>query len=188
MRSTHQTMVAEEMGASDGVLMCDESGFVKKGSMSAGVARQYCGTIGNVENCQVGVFMGYASRSGYALVDTRVFFPEHWFEKSYANRRKKCGVPEDLSVKTTPQYAAEMLLQCFRQGILPCKYIVADTLYGNSLDFIEAAEPCHGNTYCVSMPADTQFWLQRPVTKTRNYRYKGEVRTKRILTPPKKIR
>ncbi len=82
MRSTHQTMVVEEMGVSDGVLMCDESGFVKKGSMSAGVARQYCGTIGNVENCQVGVFMGYASRSGYALVDTRVFFPEHWFEKS----------------------------------------------------------------------------------------------------------
>lgn len=186
MRSTHQTMVAEEMGASDGVLMFDESGFVKKGTMSAGVARQYCGTIGKVENCQVGVFMGYASRFGYALVDTRLFFPEHWFETSYANKRKKCGVPEDLSFKTKPQYAAEMLLQCFRQGILPFKYIVADTLYGNSLDFIEAAEQCHGNTYFVSMPADTQFWLQRPATRTKTYRYKGEVRTKRLLKAPKK--
>jgi SRSO17 transposase len=185
MASTYQTMVAEEMGEPDGVLMFDESGFVKKGKCSAGVARQYCGTIGKVENCQVGVFMGYASRTGYALVDKRLFFPERWFEDGYAATRKKCGVPEDLSFQRKPQYAAEMLLTCYRQGILPFKYIVADTLYGNSLDFIEAAEQCRGKTYFVSMPADTQFWLQRPQTKTKTYRYKGEVRTKRLLKAPK---
>jgi DDE superfamily endonuclease len=73
MRWTYHQLVADEMGAPDGVLMFDETGFVKKGTDSAGVARQYCGTLGKVENCQVGVFAGYASRKGYALVDKRLF-------------------------------------------------------------------------------------------------------------------
>ncbi len=186
MLSRYHAMVAEEMGEPDGVLRFDESGFVKKGKCSAGVARQYCGTIGKVENCQVGVFMGYASRQGYTLVDKRLFFPEQRFEEGYADKRKKCRVPKELRFRSKPQYAAEMLLQCYRQGILPFKYIVADTLYGNSLDFIEACEQCIGKTYFVSMPADTQCWLQRPLTTTKTYRYKGELRTKCILKAPKK--
>ena len=186
MVSTHQTMVADEMGESDGVLMCDESGFVKKGPMSAGVARQYCGTIGKVENCQVGVFMGYASRKGYALVDTRLYVPEQWFEEEYRDKRKKCGIPSDLGFKTKPQLAADMLLACYRQGNLAFKYIVADTVYGNNEEFLEAAEQCVGKTYFVSMPADTLCWLQPPVTKIKTYRYKGEERTKRVLKAPKK--
>ena len=186
MVSIHQRMVADELGESDGALLCDESGFVKKGTMSAGVARQYCGTIGKVENCQVGVFMGYASRKGYAVVDTRLFFPEQWFDKAHASIRQTCGVPEDLTFQTTPQLAAERLLTCVRQESLPFTYIAADCLYGNSVDFLEAAEPCVGKIYVVSMPADTQCWTQRPVTTTKTYRYKGEVRTKRVLKTPKK--
>lgn len=186
MLTTYHSVVAEQMGEPDGVLMFDESGFVKKGKFSAGVARQYCGTIGKVENCQVGVFMGYASRKGYTLVDKRLFFPENWFEDTYQEKRKKCSVPQDLSFQSKPQYAAEMLLACYEQEILPFKYIVADTLYGNSLDFIEAAETCIGKTYFVSMPLDTQCWLQRPLTITKTYRYKGEFQTTRILKAPKK--
>ena len=75
------------MGDPDGVLMCDETGFVKKGQDSVEVARQYCGTLGKVENCQVGVFAAYASRHGYALVDKRLFLPEAWFTDAYATRR-----------------------------------------------------------------------------------------------------
>jgi SRSO17 transposase len=186
MLSTYHRMVAQELGESDGVLMFDESGFVKKGKASAGVGRQYCGTLGKVENCQVGVFMGYASRQGYTLVDKRLFFPEKWFEESYQETRKKCGVPDDVSFQTKPQYAADMLLAGYTQEIMPFKYIVADTLYGNSLDFIEAAEQCIGKTYFVSMPHDTQCWTQRPLTTTKRYRYKGEIRTKRILKAPTK--
>ena len=185
MLSTYHGMVAEELGEADGVLMFDESGFVKKGKSSAGVARQYCGRLGKVENCQVGVFMGYASRQGYTLVDKRLFFPEKWFEESYQETRKKCGVPEDVSFQTKPQYAADMLLAGYKQEIIPFKYIVADTLYGNSLDFIDAAEQCIGKTYFVSMPLDTQCWTHCPMTTTKTYRYKGEVRTKRILKVPK---
>jgi len=186
MVSIHQTMVADEMGESDGVLMFDESGFVKKGAMSAGVARQYCGTIGKVENCQVGVFMGYASRKGYALVDTRLYLPEQWFGEEYAVKRKKSGVPSDLSFKTKPRLAADMLLACYRQGNLPFKYIVADTVYGNNEEFLEAAEQCVGKTYFVSLPADTLCWRQRPMTTVKTYRYNGEERTKRVLKSPKK--
>lgn len=185
--SRDHAMVAEAMGAVDGVLMFDESGFVKKGKFSAGVARQYWGTIGKVENCQVGVFMGDASRQGYTLVDTRLFFPEQWFEEGYADTRRKCQGPEDLDFRSKPQYAAEMLLPCSQQGILPFKYLVADTRYGNRLDFIEAAEKCIGKTYVVSMPLDTQCWLQRPLTPIKTYRDKGEVRTKRILKAPQKV-
>lgn len=186
MLSTYHAMVADEMGEPDGVFMFDESGFVKKGTWSAGVARQYCGAIGKVENCQVGVFMGYASRRGYTLVDKRLFLPKKWFEDPYQEARTRCGVPNDMEFQTKPQYAAEMLSTCAEQAILPFKYIVADTLYGNSLDFIEAAEKCIGKTYFVSMPCDTRCWTQRPVTTSKTYRYKGEVRTKRILKTPAK--
>jgi SRSO17 transposase len=78
-RWNYHQLVADEFGEADGVLMFDESAFVKKGKDSAGVARQYCGTLGKVENCQVGVFAGYASRQGYVLVDQRLFLPEVWF-------------------------------------------------------------------------------------------------------------
>jgi SRSO17 transposase len=78
MRWNYHQLVADEMGEPEGVLMFDETGFVKKGQDSVGVARQYCGSLGKVENCQVGVFAAYASRQGYALVDKRLFLPEAW--------------------------------------------------------------------------------------------------------------
>src|SRR6266436_8386381 len=116
----HQ-LVAAEMGDPDGVLMFDESGFVKKGTDSVGVARQYCGTLGKVENCQVGVFAAYASRRGYALVDKRLFMPETWFGEDYAERRHTCQVPEELRFHTKPQLAAEMVTAIRSEGRLPCK-------------------------------------------------------------------
>ena len=81
MRWNYHHLVADEMGDPDGVLMFDETGFIKKGKDSVGVARQYCGSLGKVENCQVGVFAGCASRHGYALVDKRLFLPEVWFSE-----------------------------------------------------------------------------------------------------------
>ena len=90
MRWIYHHLVAEEMSAGDGVLIFDETGFVKKGTVSAGVALQYCGPLGKVDNCQVGVFTGYATRHGYALVDQRLFLPEVWFSEAHSARRCKC--------------------------------------------------------------------------------------------------
>jgi SRSO17 transposase len=108
MRWTSHQLGAAEMGEPDGILMFDETGFVKKGKDSVGVARQYCGTLGNVENCPVGVCAGYAARQGYALVDKRLFLPEVWWTDAYAARRTKCHVPAELTFQSKPQLAAAM--------------------------------------------------------------------------------
>jgi len=121
MRWNYHHLLADEMGEPDGVLMFDETGFVKKGTDSVGVARQYCGSLGKVENCQVGVFAAYASRRGYALVDKRLFMPEQWFSEDHKERRAKGNVPEDLTFHTKPQLAAAMLQAIAHEGLVPFK-------------------------------------------------------------------
>ncbi len=183
MRHIYHQLVYEDMGAPAGVVIVDESGFPKKGKDSVGVARQYCGTLGKVENCQVGVFAAYASPYGYALVDQQLFLPEPWFTAAYAERRTKCQVPENLAFQTKPELAGAMVRALFQEGVLPFKYVVADCLYGNSADFLAAVETCWGVTYLVAIPADTRCWLHGPVMQTHSYRYRGQPRTKRIVTP-----
>ena len=183
MRWNYHQLVAEEMGEPDGVLMFDETGFVKKGKDSVGVARQYCGTLGKVENCQVGVFAGYASRHGYALVDKRLFLPEVWWTDAYAARRTRCNVPDELTFQSKPQLAAAMLEAMAHEGLLPFKYIVADCLYGNSPTFPDAVDACVGRTALVAIPSETRCWLQRPRTADKHYRYQGEARAKRVVEP-----
>ena len=184
--SKYRNLVNEDMGDNDGVLIFDESGFQKKGNDSVGVAKQYCGSIGKVDNCQVGVFAGYASPKGYSLVDKRIFIPEKWFTDEYENKREKCRVPESLAFKTKPQLAVEMLQGIAGENVLPFKYVLADSLYGTSPEFIEAAEECTGITYFVSIASDTQCWLKMPVLIEKEYKYKGENRTKRILEKTEK--
>jgi SRSO17 transposase len=181
IRWNYHQLVADEMGAPDGVLMFDESGFVKKGNDSVGVARQYCGSLGKVENCQVGVFAGYASRHGYALVDKRLFLPETWFSATYAARRTKCRVPDALTFQSKPQLAAAMLQAIAHEGLLPFKYVVADCLYGNSPDFLDAVDTCIGITAFVAIPSETRCWLHRPRTEEKTYRYKSAERSKRVV-------
>ena len=177
----YRNIVNDDIGSPDGALIFDESGFVKKGQDSIGVARQYCGTIGKVDNCQVGVFAAYASEHGYTLVDKRLFIPEQWFTENYSRRREKCKLPEDAVFRTKPQLAVEILNTISQEGILPFKYILADSIYGISPEFIQAAEAIHGTTYFVSIPKDTLCWLKRPMTITREYRWGGKTRKKTIL-------
>ena len=181
MQWNYHQLVADELGDPEGVLMFDETGFVKKGKDSVGVARQYCGTLGKVENGQVGVFAGYASRHGYALVDKRLFLPEVWFTEAYAARRTTCNVPRELAFQSKPQLAAAMLHALRQESLLPFKYIVADCLYGNSPDFLHAMDTCVGVTTFVAIPADTRCWLQRPQTENKTYMHKGEVHSKRVV-------
>jgi SRSO17 transposase len=183
MRSIYHQLVYDDMGDPDGVVIVDESGFAKKGKDSVGVARQYCGTLGKVENCQVGVFAASASRHGYALVDKRLFLPAPWFSSEYAPRRAKGQVPQALVFQPKPQLAGAMVRALSQEGILPFKYIVADGLYGNSPDVLEAVEACRGLTYMVAIPSDTRCWLQGPVMPAKHSRYKGEARTTRTVAP-----
>ena len=97
------------MGDPDGAIIFNETGFVKKVNHSAGVAKQYCGTIGKVENCQVGFFASYVTLRGYSLIDKRLYIPQKWFDEEYDDRRKKCEFPEDLEFMTKPELAVKML-------------------------------------------------------------------------------
>jgi DDE superfamily endonuclease len=162
----------------------------KKGQDSVGVARQYCGSLGKVENCQVGVFAAYASRQGYALVDKRLFLPEPWFSDAYQVRRTKCKRPDEVVGQSNPQVAAAMVQDLPQAGILPFKYMVADCLYGNSPAFWAACEACVGTVTFVATPADTRGWLQPLATTMHPYTSKGEQRTKRVAgtdTPPNPV-
>lgn len=178
----YRSLVNEDLGSPDGAIIFDESGFLKKGADSIGVARQYCGTIGKVDNCQVGVFAAYTSPYGYALIDKRIYIPEKWFTDEYSDRRQKCKLPEDAIFKTKPQLAAEMLCEISRKEQLPFQYILADSVYGTSPEFIEAAESLTGVTYMVQVPKDNLCWMKQPMTIKKYYNYKGKQRTKKVLS------
>jgi len=178
----YRSMVNDDMGSPNGAIIFDETSFLKKGDDSVGVGRQYCGTIGKVDNCQVGVFAAYASENGYALVDKRLFIPEHWFSDNYQERREKCNLPEDIVFQTKPQLAVEMLNAIVSEKILPFKYILADTIYGESPDFINTVEALPDTTYFVSVSKDTLCWLKRPMTVVKQYKWGGEIKSKTILT------
>ena len=147
----YRKMLNEDLGHPDGAMIFDESGFVKKGNDSIGVAKQYCGTIGKVDNCQVGVFAAYASPYGYSVIDKELYLPQKWFGDDYKIRRDKCKLPEDIKFKTKPQLAAEMLKKLEKENAIPFKYILADSIYGENPEFIEAAETLTGKTYFVSV-------------------------------------
>jgi len=177
----YRDLVKEDLGSPDGALIFDESGFVKKGSDSIGVARQYCGTLGKVENCQVGVFAGYVSENGYALVDKRLFIPEKWLAEDYGERRRKCNLPPDSIFRTKPELAAEMLRSLRAENLLPFRYVLADSVYGMSPEFIGAVDTLVDTTYLVQVTKSTEVWLKRPVTITRNYRWGGKTRSKTVV-------
>ena len=113
-----------------------------------------------------------------------MFLPEVWWTDAYTARRAGCNVPEELTFQSKPQLAAAMLQAMAQEGRLPVKYVVADCLYGNSPDFLDAVDACVGVTTLVAIPADTRCWLQRPQTADRCYTYKGEARAKRVVVGP----
>src|SRR3954464_5035402 len=119
--------VVGRLGAQDAVLVVDETAFVKKGRHSAGVARQYCGTLGKVENCQVGVFLAYGSRGGHALIDRRLYLPEAW--AGDAERRRAAKIPDEVPFRTKPEIAREMIARALDAGV-PCDWVLGDEVYG----------------------------------------------------------
>lgn len=127
LRDEVRDYVVEALGDEDGVLIVDETGFVKKGDRSAGVARQYSGTAGRIENSQIGVFLAYASRYGQALVDRRLYLPESW-TKDRA-RCAKASIPETVEFATKPKMARAMVEAALDAGV-PCAYVLGDAVYG----------------------------------------------------------
>lgn len=117
------------LGYDPGIGVLDESGFVKWGDQSAGVGRQYCGRLGKVENCQVGVFLGYVAPTGAAFLDCQLYLPQAWCDDRERCRAAK--IPDDVVFQTKPQIAQTMLERAWSEG-LEMQWVVGDTLYGNS--------------------------------------------------------
>jgi len=124
------------------------------------------------------------SETGYALVDKRLFIPEKLFTDDSLERRQKCKLPEDVIFRTKPQLAVEMLRELTQENVLPFKYVLADSIYGVSPEFIAAVEALPDKSYFVSVPKDTLCWLKRPMTMTKTYQWGGKTRTKTILVDP----
>lgn len=137
----------EALGDPDGVLVVDETGFLKKGGHSAGVGRQYSGTAGRIENCQIGVFASYASRWGHALIDRRLYLPKDW--AGDAARRGKAHIPEDVVFATKPAMACEMVARLLDEGT-PCAFVLADAVYGSDYRFRRMLE-ARGQSYVLAV-------------------------------------
>jgi len=127
LRDDVRAYIVEQLGDPDGVLVVDETGFLKKGAKSAGVQRQYSGTAGRIENCQVGVFLTYASPKGRALVDRELYLPKEW--AADIDRRAEAHVPEQVGFATKPRLAQQMLARALDAHV-PAGWVTADEVYG----------------------------------------------------------
>lgn len=159
----HAVLVADSIGDHDGVLIVDGSDFPKRGAFSAGVARQYCGNTGKVDNCQAGVFVGYASVHGYTLLDARLYLPEEWFAPSSRGRWERAGIPDDTPFKTKLQLAWEIIEHQHDLGAIPFAWVTCDDAFGSSHEFLGNLEEI-GRKYLADVPISTLVWVERPET------------------------
>jgi SRSO17 transposase len=163
---------AEALGDSEGILNVDETGFAKKGKKSVGVKRQYSGTLGRVDNCQVAVMMNYCSVKGHTLIDRRLFLPQEWIDD--ALRREEAGVPQGVVFRTKPELALEMVQEALHAGV-PCQFIGGDSLYGDSPTFVQGLRLLQ-KWYVLDVSSVAHVWRKRP-------RFKRTGRTGSKLKP-----
>ena len=126
-RDVLREYVVEQLGDEDGVLIVDETGFIKKGLHSAGVQRQYSGTAGRIENSQIGVFLCYAGNGGSAFIDRELYVPRQWTDDRV--RCEAAGIPASVGFATKPQLARQMLERALDAGV-PCGWVTGDAVYG----------------------------------------------------------
>lgn len=145
----------EHLGTRDAVLVVDETGFLKKGTKSVGVQRQYSGTAGRVENCQIGVFLGLSTSKGHALIDRALYLPQSWCEDRA--RCDEAGVPADVAFATKPALAMAMIGHALDRGIRP-DFVLADEAYGNDGKFRRFLES-RGQAFVVAVSCRQRLWV-----------------------------
>lgn len=155
VRDDLRAYVIEHLGEAGGVLVLDETGFLKKGKKSAGVARQYSGTAGRLENSQIGVFLLYASSKGYAFIDRALYLPQEWTEDRV--RSREAGIPDEVTFATKGELAQQMLTRAFAAGV-PADWVVADTVYG--YDELRLFLEEQQKNYVLAVPETHLVWVQ----------------------------
>jgi SRSO17 transposase len=155
VRDELRSYVIEQLGEANGILVVDETGFIKKGKKSAGVARQYSGTAGRRENCQVGVFLLYASSKGSAFIDRTLYLPQEWTADRL--RCREAGIPDEEGFATKGKLAQQMLIRAFAAGV-PAEWVVGDTVYGS--DELRMFLEEQGKNYVVAVSESHAVWVQ----------------------------
>jgi SRSO17 transposase len=155
VRDDLQAYVIEHLGEAGGMLVVDETGFVKKGKQSAGVARQYSGTAGRRENSQVGVFLVYSSPKGAAFIDRALYLPQEW--TSDRVRCREAGIPDEVEFATKGELAKRMLARAFAADV-PAEWVVGDTVYG--YDELRIWLDEQKKNYVLAVPETHTVWVQ----------------------------
>ncbi len=153
--------LVEHLGHEEGVLVIDETGFLKKGTKSAGVARMYSGTAGRIENCPIGVFLAYATPQGHTLMDRELYLPEAWTDDR--PRCREAHIPDEVAFATKPQLARRMLERAKQAGV-PARWVAADEVYGSDYQFRRCCEQL-GLGYVVAISSATHLFLKGRRTK-----------------------
>jgi SRSO17 transposase len=156
VRDELRAFVQETLASPNAVVVIDETGFLKKGSKSVGVQRQYSGTAGRIENCQVGVFLSYASSRGHTLLDRELYLPKSWVDDQ--KRCREAHVPEGVTFATKPELAQRMLERTLDAG-LPVAWVTGDTVYGSSLPLRIALET-RKQAYALAVPCKEYVEVQ----------------------------
>ena len=153
-------LVAEDLAEADACVIVDGSGFPKQGKHSVGVARQYCGHLGKIANCQHGVFALYCGSKGYSFVDHRLYMPAQWFDAEHAPLRARCRVPEEVHFTTEPSLALEIVRGIAERATLAFEWVLGDETYGADPKFLDGVEAL-GKRYFVEVPVSTRVWVGR---------------------------
>ena len=171
VRDDLRSYVVSHLGSVEGVLIVDETGFLKKGNQSAGVSRQYSGTAGRIENCQIGVFLTYATTSGRTFLDRELYLPKVW-----ADDRDRCadaGIPDSVEFATKPELAGRMLRRAIGGGV-PARWVTADEVYGQHSGFRCAAEEL-GLSYVVAVPVNQHVIIASGANRGHEWRADGAI-------------
>jgi SRSO17 transposase len=155
VRAELRHYIVQHLGDPEAVLVIDDTGFLKKGRPSAGEARHYSGTAGKVDNCQMGVFLGYAGPLGHVLLDCELYLPEEWTDDR--ERCRQAGIPDERRLATKPQLAHQMLARTLAAGV-PARWVTGDSVYGNDrrLRLWLEAQP---HAYVLAVSGQESVWL-----------------------------
>ena len=157
-RDRLQQFVIERFGDEEGIGVVDETSFLKKGTHSVGVARQYLGTVGKLENGQVATVLSYTAKGSHVFLDRRLYLPEEWvWDKQ---RRAQARIPEAVRFAPKPEQAIDMLEHAWQQGV-PMRWVTGDEVYGDSPRLRETIQ-AHGRFYVLAVSANTRVWTERP--------------------------
>jgi len=178
-RDILQDFVSETFGDPEGIGVIDETGILKKGTGSVGVQRQYSGTAGKIENCQIATLLTYASARGHVFLDRRLYLPEGW--SGDTERRTKAQVPADVVFQTKPEQAIVMLEHAWARGV-PMRWVTGDEVYGDSPRLRETIQSS-GRWYVLAVSSTTPVWPERPPVEEPTRPPSGRPRTKVRLAP-----